>query len=136
MKTPDEIIKHDREDLSEEYMGKSISPSELDEYMSKVIDIMNEPRNDCISRQAVIAIAKDSCFDLGEDDDTEEFCDEINELPPATPQKEKCKWIKYDYRTVCPKEHDIDNPYWRIPETRMDVLKYCPYCGKEIEMEE
>jgi len=45
----------------------------------------------------------------------------------------KCKWIKYDYRTMCPKYHDIDNPYWRIPENRKDVLKYCPYCGKEID---
>ena len=42
-----------------------------------------------------------------------------------------CKWIKYDYRTICPKEHDVNNPYWRIPEN-MDKLKYCPYCGKEI----
>ena len=49
---------------------------------------------------------------------------------------EKCTWIKYDYRTMCPKEHDIDSPYWRIPEDRMETLKYCPYCGKEIEVEE
>lgn len=42
-----------------------------------------------------------------------------------------CKWIKYDYRTICPKYHDADNPYWRIPEN-MDKLKYCPYCGKKI----
>ena len=49
---------------------------------------------------------------------------------------EKCTWIKYDYRTVCPKEHDADNPYWRIPENRMETLKYCPYCGKEIEVQE
>ena len=42
-----------------------------------------------------------------------------------------CKWIKYDYRTICPKEHDANNPYWRIPED-MDKIKYCPYCGKEI----
>ena len=48
-------------------------------------------------------------------------------------KKGKCKWIQYDYRTMCPEEHDIDNPYWRIPETRRDVLKYCPYCGKEID---
>ena len=47
---------------------------------------------------------------------------------------ETCKWIKYDYRTICPKEHDADNPYWRIPEN-MDKLKYCPYCGKEIVIE-
>ncbi len=50
---------------------------------------------------------------------------------------EKCTWIKYDYRTMCPKEHiDADSPYWRIPENRMETLKYCPYCGKEIEVEE
>lgn len=48
--------------------------------------------------------------------------------------KSKCKWIRYDHRTVCPQDHDIDNPYWRIPENRMDALKYCPYCGKEIEV--
>lgn len=47
----------------------------------------------------------------------------------------KCTWIKYDYRTICPKKHDIDNPYWRIPEDRKDVLKFCPYCGLEIEIE-
>lgn len=46
-----------------------------------------------------------------------------------------CKWIKYDYKTICPKEHDVDNPYWRIPEN-MDKLKYCPYCGKEIVVED
>lgn len=51
-------------------------------------------------------------------------------------RKQKCKWIRYDHRTICPKNHDIDNPYWRIPEDRMDTLKYCPYCGKEIEVTE
>lgn len=48
-------------------------------------------------------------------------------------RKSKCKWIRYDYRTICPKNHDIDNPYWRIPENT-ECLKYCPYCGKEIEV--
>ena len=24
-----------------------------------------------------------------------------------------CEWIKYDYRTICPKNHDTNNPYWR-----------------------
>ena len=46
-----------------------------------------------------------------------------------------CKWIKYDCGTICPKEHDVNNPYWRIPEN-MDKLKYCPYCGKEIVIED
>lgn len=50
--------------------------------------------------------------------------------------KEVCEWVKYDYRTVAPRNHDINNPYWRIPENRMDALKYCPYCGKKIEVKE
>ena len=41
-----------------------------------------------------------------------------------------CEWIKYDYRTICPKDHDANNPYWRIPDNT-DKLKYCPYCGKK-----
>lgn len=50
--------------------------------------------------------------------------------------EEACEWIKYDYRTVAPRNHDINNPYWRIPENRMNALKYCPYCGKKIEVKE
>lgn len=46
-------------------------------------------------------------------------------------QEDTCEWIEYDYRTICPKNHDKDNPYWRIP-IRKDVLKFCPYCGKHI----
>ena len=47
-----------------------------------------------------------------------------------------CEWIKYDYRTMCPKNHgDVDNPYWRIP-TDMKHLRYCPYCGKRIRLVE
>lgn len=48
-----------------------------------------------------------------------------------TVENDTCEWIKYDYRTIAPKYHDTNNPYWRIPEN-MDNLKYCPYCGKEI----
>ena len=48
-------------------------------------------------------------------------------------ESECCEWIKYDYRTLVPRNHDTKNPYWRIPEN-MDKLKYCPYCGKEIKV--
>lgn len=57
------------------------------------------------------------------------FLQAIEELT----DEESCEWIKYDYRTICPKYHDADNPYWRIPEN-MDRLKYCPYCGKKIKI--
>lgn len=46
-----------------------------------------------------------------------------------------CEWIKYDYRTISPKNHDANNPYWRIPDNT-DKLKYCPYCGKKIKVVE
>ena len=41
MKTPDKIIKHDREDWLGEYMGKSINARK-------------KPCNDCISRQSLL----------------------------------------------------------------------------------
>lgn len=46
-----------------------------------------------------------------------------------------CEWFKYDYRTIAPKNHDVENPYWRIPED-YGKLMFCPYCGKKIEVVE
>lgn len=64
------------------------------------------------------------------------FIEAVNEVMPKKLEEDDfCEWIKYDYRTICPKHHDADNPYWRIPEN-MDKLKYCPYCGKEIKVVE
>lgn len=59
------------------------------------------------------------------------FIDGENIVLRRHEERPTCKWIEYDYRTVCPKYHDAKNPYWRIPEN-WDKLKYCPYCGKEI----
>ena len=55
--------------------------------------------------------------------------------------KEQCKWFLYDYRTLTPYEHDEDTDgeertYWRLPVRYKKVLKYCPYCGKEIDYSE
>lgn len=63
------------------------------------------------------------------------FIDGENIVLRKLEEPQTCKWIKYDYRTICPKEHDANNPYWRIPENT-DKLKYCPYCGKEIMIED
>jgi len=64
------------------------------------------------------------------------FIEAVNDVMPKNLEEDDfCEWIKYDYRTICPKYHDADNPYWRIPEN-MDKLKYCPYCGKEIKVAE
>ena len=55
----------------------------------------------------------------------------LNFLEEESNEKQYCEWIKYDSWTICPKYHDANNPYWRIPENT-DKLKYCPYCGKKI----
>lgn len=46
-------------------------------------------------------------------------------------QEPFCEWIKYNYRTIAPKYHDIDNPYWRISGDNTKI-KYCPYCSGKI----
>lgn len=60
--------------------------------------------------------------------EVEEMLDELEE---DYRKERNCEWIKYDSWTICPKHHDANNPYWRIPENT-DKLKYCPYCGKKI----
>ena len=56
-----------------------------------------------------------------------------NQVDISYEYEDVCEWIKYDYRTICPKNHDVNTPYWRIPDN-MDKLKYCPYCGKKIKI--
>lgn len=71
--------------------------------------------------------------------DTKEICricvvdDAIEIVKQGCTSDDCCEWIKYDYRTMCPKNHDAKNPYWRIP-VDMDKLKYCPYCEKKIKV--
>ena len=62
-------------------------------------------------------------------------CGKMDRTPVTKTHEATCQWIRYDHRTMCPKKHDIENPYWRIPENRMDALIYCPYCGKKIKLE-
>ena len=64
---------------------------------------------------------------------TTNFLGSVDSNQDETEESEYCEWIKYDYRTLVPRNHDTKNPYWRIPEN-MDKLKYCPYCGKEIKV--
>ena len=61
--------------------------------------------------------------------------DAIEIVKQGSDANDVCEWIKYDYRTICPKNHDVNNLYWRIPDN-MDKLKYCPYCGKKIKVVE
>ena len=58
---------------------------------------------------------------------------EMKSTSETEKENDYCEWFKYDYCTIAPRYHDVNNPYWRIPEN-MDKLKYCPYCGKEIRV--
>jgi hypothetical protein len=75
-------------EIDKEYKGR---PWNLLQILANInILIGEEPCEDCISRQAVLAIAGDSCYK-----DTREFCDEIKELPPVQPEIIRCKDCKH-----------------------------------------
>lgn len=50
-------------------------------------------------------------------------------------EKNYCEWIYYDSSIVVPRWHEGNNVYWRVPVS-WNKLKYCPYCGKRIKLEE
>lgn len=72
---------------------KALFPEEkkYEAYDIAIKALEREPCEDCISRESVLAIAGDSCLDLDSYEDTKEFCDEINDLPPVTPKQEPCE---------------------------------------------
>lgn len=95
-----------------------------------------ETSQDCISRQAVIDYAKDTCVDLDKYEDTEIFCDEIKALPPVTPQRPKGKWINKYYmasKVMFKRCSECDYEYSYDAETGISDANYCPNCGAEME---
>lgn len=82
---------------------------------------------DAISRQAVLAIAGDSCLDLDSYEDTKDFCDEINELPPVTPKPKTGRWIEHFDESGKWYECDQCHTDWGGP------VNYCPNCGANME---
>lgn len=86
-----------------------------------------EPCDDCVRRQAVLAIAGDSCLDLDSYEDTREFCDEINDLPPVNPQPKTGMWIEHFDESGKWYECDQCHSDWGDP------VNYCPNCGTRME---
>lgn len=93
---------------------------------------------DCISRQAVLAIAGDSCLDLDSYEDTKEFCDEIKELPPVIPYQKTLHektgyWTKDSHCSCCGKM-----AAFHIGRCAGDACTeiyhsdYCPKCGARM----
>ena len=96
------------------------------EIVNQVAEEYNKPRLTPEQRDACWAHSSKDCSKCGQC-----YVPEIN----VGENEEFCEWFKYDYRTIAPKNHDIENPYWRMPED-MGKLKFCPYCGKKIKVVE
>jgi ribosomal protein L32 len=87
----------------------------------------------------VLAIAGDSCLDLDSYEDTREFCDEINDLPPVTPPHPKMgHWISLDTGKPSHLKDGMTTEgvkcsecgEWLIASDEYACYgKYCPNCG-------
>ena len=108
--------------------------------MNKVFEKIIEKQKELFQDLNVIEVLSHVDFDSTIQNSLDNFLKAVtNEAIEIVKQggisDDVCEWIKYDYRTICPKNHDANNPYWRIPDNT-DKLKYCPYCGKKIKVVE
>jgi hypothetical protein len=120
--------------IDKEYKGR---PWNLLQILANInILIGEEPCEDCISRQAVLAIAGDSCLDLDSYDDAREFCDEIKELPPVQSKPKVGHWI--EIAQYSDGKHKIECSeckgliFSRGHANSFVVkneYKFCPHCG-------
>ena len=97
--TPQPKTIQEKQAESEKY-EKAFDEGYENGYAQARFDYEQQPSEDCISRQAVIDYAKDTCLDLDKYEDTEVFCDEIKAMPPVTPTSKDIKeaYLKgYDY---------------------------------------
>lgn len=92
--------------------------------------------SDAISRQAVLALAKEEC-------DTaiipyKRFVKDINALPPVTPQPKTGRWISGHKETgalgITYTEKICSNCGWS--HSLVIPKNYCPNCGIKMEVEE
>jgi uncharacterized membrane protein YvbJ len=103
---------------------KQLNKSEHEALRIAIEALEQEPCEDCISRQAVMALAKEEC-------ETaiipyKRFVKGVNSLPPVTPQPKTGHWIDRDV-------YDADR--WKCSECgRTEPYKenYCPKCGAKM----
>ena len=130
--TIEEAINHGKEQLEE------IFDEEHREFIELAIKALEQQScDDCISRQAVLDIAKSSKSNWI---DNSVLFKRVNELPSATPQPKVGHWIKekslngwdsHSYQcSVCGRSIHLDTEI----ET-LDDYSYC-HCGAKMEEEE
>lgn len=94
-----------------------------------------QPCEDAVSREAVVALAKDIVVG-----DYRHRCidpQEVMELPPVQPEREKGEWVQdgpsyFDpYVKATIKWYKCSNPKCGHSH-RNNYDKYCPYCGADM----
>ena len=94
---------------------------------------MGQPNSklDCISRQAVIELIKESYYDLSEMDEVWAFVADVEELQPVTPTERTGEWIGLDECSVCGKQA------YGFIEGCVEGVEYlpnfCPNCGAKMK---
>lgn len=124
-----------REEAIAIFKGFKFLPREMEAVDMAIKALEQEPCEDCVSRQEVLAIAGDSRFDLDDCEDKEDFCAEIRALPPVTLIRKKGKWKEYPHEWG-------DN--WQCSDYECSICynrahfdtDFCPNCGAEMESEE
>lgn len=95
-------------------------------------DVPDRNVEDMISRQDVLALAKDVILINGEKHRCIDAT-QIHELPSAQPEPKKGKWIKlYAGNYKC----SVCGDWWGNDDNEMvEDFKYCPNCGARMEVE-
>ena len=105
-----------------EYIAKVVGHVDIERYMEDAIALEREPCDDCISRQAVLEIAKSSKSNWI---DNSVLFKRVNELPPVMPQPKTAHWIHFansDDCSVCG---------WSTGKY-ISPSNFCPNCGARM----
>lgn len=89
-----------------------------------------EPCEDCVSRQAVLDIAKSSKSNWI---DNSVLFKRVNELPSVNPQQKTGHWIKIKPYPLQMHEYECSEC---LHETDDNTENYCSECGAKMESEE
>lgn len=110
--------------------------STAEQIISNGMPLKQEPCEDCISRQAVLDLAKSG--KLVSNGNYKSVCDAINGLPSVEPERKPGHW-EWDQRTgeyVC-SECGCNPIYDRTtPDvSEIDKYRYCRWCGAPMEVD-
>jgi len=91
---------------------------------------LQEPCEDCISREYILSKAHICCSEFADDDD---FCvdaDDIKEAPSVQPKPKTGHWKKLNVGYGCSECSLATN------KSGVDFYRFCPNCGAKMESED